>query len=78
MGIIVDKGVGVLIGSAGDRVGKETALRLWQNIMGMRAWQTAENQRWLSAEGTVLAKSPASLAGCGALKLPRTQLRCRK
>lgn len=78
MGILVEEGVGVLIGSAGDRVGKENALSLWQNIMGMRAWQTAENPRQLSAEGTALAKSPVSLAGCGALKPPRTQLRCRK
>ena len=60
----------MLIGSAGDRVGKETALSLRQNIMGMRAWQTAENPRRLSAEGTALAKSPVSLAGCGALKCP--------
>lgn len=78
MGTLVDEGVGVLIGSAGGRVGKETAWSLWQNIMGMTAWQTAENQRPLSAEGTALARSPVSLAGCGALKLPRTQLRCRK
>lgn len=78
MGTLVDEGVGVLIGSAGGRVGKETAWSLWQNIMGMRAWQTAENQRPLSAEGTALARSPVSLAGCGALKPPRTQLRCRK
>lgn len=79
MGTLVDEGVGVLIGSAGGRVGKETAWSLWQNIMGMRSVANSrENQRPLSARGTALARSPVSLAGCGALKPPRTQLRCRK
>lgn len=58
--MLVDEGVEVLAGSVGGQGEEETALGLRQNVVGMRAWQTAGNQRRLSDEGPVIAVSSVS------------------